>query len=554
MPGRQMSIDADLRAGLATKDDVLRRRDNVQRESQLYGALDGAMKFVKGDALAGLIFVLVNILGGIAVGVLQQGLSVEEAVRTYTILTIGDGLVTQLPSLLTSITAGFIVTRVRATNGADSIGEQIVDELRAQPRSLMATALLLSLLCFVPGLPSIVFGILALVVGGTGIYSLWSGPRLQNSRVSTAGAGSVALAPAAGGQKLLPTAATPDMLPEDIKFLPVTPILINHNFGEFAARPADGRRLLQEYFLRVYLEQGIPLPAPMTRHDPSLEPGQVVVLVHECVVGRFVIPEGQVMVPMSPIMLRRFGISANVTVGVLGRNSWVAEDLAPQLAAANIPTIPHLEAFAGHVTTLITQSGADFLGIQELREILSKVEQDSPELVKEALKATPLPRMADIIQRLVSERVSVRDMRSILSGFVEWGPREKDPLQLAEHLRGVLRRQICSRLANGQPIIPVHICSAPLERIIRDAIRQTPSGTFLNLSQSEMERVMAGFRESLGDIASRSVLPIVLCSPDIRRFVRKLIERDFADVMVMAFPEMIPELKMQPIGEIMLAD
>jgi type III secretion protein V len=542
MPGRQMSIDADLRAGLASKDDVKLRRDEVQRESELYGALDGAMKFVKGDAIATLIFVIVNIVGGIAIGVLQHGLTFAGALESYTILTIGDGLAAQLPSLLTSITAGFIVSRVRDDSRPGGIGDQMFSEMHAQPRGLIATAILLAAMALVPGLPSTVFLFLAVGLGGWCYVAITRAGSASNQD-NGAGAGREG-----------PDGARPFKPGEKIGLVPLRPIVVQHNYDVVLKKPMEAEKKLEDMRLRIYYELGLPLPAIVLLHDPAMPPEQAAVFVNEILVRKFDFPSTHTMVFARRSSLRAIGLNDQAEPALDGDACWIHRSHEGKLAAAGIQPLAPEIVFAEHVGRALQGSASEFLGIQQVREMLASLETMSPDLVREAAKATTIPRAADVLQRLVSEGVSIRDMNAILTALIEFAPRDKDPVALVESVRGHLRRHICGRLGRDKMVVPSFVCGQKVETLIRESIRQTPGGSFMNLTRVQSTTLMSEFRNQIGNIADRGVVPIVLCAPDVRRYVRKLIEAEYPTVSVLSYAELANDFKVQNVGEIRLPD
>jgi type III secretion protein V len=556
MPGKQMSIDADLRAGVITMADAQARRDVVSRESQMYGAMDGAMKFVKGDSIAGLIVAAVNIVAGTLIGVTQNGLTAGESLQLYGILTIGDGLVSQIPSLLVAISAGILVTRgggkpkVQAQEPSSSsldeesnVGAQIGAQIFAQPKAIMVAGGLVLLFALVPGFPKPQLLTLAaiLLAVGRGLRAISEAP----VEISTPKALNQAAQPAApAGPK---AAAARD------EFAPVVPIILD--FSAALGDNLDYDTLNEELSgLRraLYLDLGVPYPGVNLRPNPQLEGLVYILEINEIPLSRGVLEKGAVMVRETVENLKLFNVAAFKGVDFIpGLPSvWVKDADVPLLTLAGVSHLTHARIVSYHLSLALSRYASLFVGLQETKRLLDKMEERSPDLVRELTRLLPIQRLAEILQRLVQERISIRDLRSVMEALIEWAPKEKDVIMLVEHVRGALKRQISYALASGLNLLPAIVLDPAAEETIRKAIRQTSSGAFLALSPESSKYFLASVKAAYQKYQGRDAKPVLLASLDIRRYVRRLVETDFYDLPVISYQEITPEITVQPIDRI----
>ncbi len=481
MPGKQMSIDAELRAGHIDQAEARRRRATLARESQLFGAMDGAMKFVKGDAVAGLVVLAVNIVGGLVIGVFQRGLDVAAAARTYTVLTIGEGLVAQIPALFISTSAGMIVTRVASEDEGGHLGRDIGLQVMAHPRAIGIAAALLAALAAVPGLPAPPFLLLAAVLGGVA-WRLMRGPAVPAASRSPSGtAAAVALDPV-----LTPIA------------LDISTELARH-LSQFAS---DVVPRLRE---RLFAELGLPLPAVRLRVGASGALG-----------GAFVIRLNEVPVAR----------------GELDRAGW-------DRAGARL---------ADQVLAVMRRRGHELFGLEEAQALLDALERSHPALVREVVPKLVSPVLfTDVARRLVEEGISLRNLRDILGALAEWAPHERDPVVLTEHVRAALRRSITHRHAGDGATLAAYLLDPMIEDAVRDAIHKTPAGSYLALEPQLSQDILAAVGRAVRPGVAGSV---VLTNPEIRRYVRRLIETEHPELAVLSFQELAPEAQIRPVGRI----
>ncbi len=547
MPGKQMSIDGDMRAGVIDMDEARRRRNIVEKESQLYGSMDGAMKFVKGDAIAGLIIVAVNLLGGILIGTLQRGLTAGDAVKVYSILTIGDGLIAQIPALFISITAGMIVTRVSNDEGGPSnVGKDIGAQLLSQPKAFMIGTVVMLGFGMIPGMPTATFLVLAALVGIVG-YTLSRGER----KVVDEKTGKVTTVPAmaAAGQK---PAAKPKQDGSE-EFAPTVPLIMD---VADALQSSFDPEMLNDELIKVrralYFDLGVPFPGIQLRFNDRLPAETYAIHLSEVPVSQGKLRPGYLLVREQPDNLKALSIPFETDKKFLPNLAtiWVPANLREPLAKAGIAFMEPGQVLTYHLAFVLKKYAADFIGIQETKFLLTAMEGRFPDLVKEAQRVLPIQKIAEILQRLVSEEISVRNLRTVLEALIEWGQKEKDSVLLTEYVRTSLKRHISYKYSSGQNILPAYLFAPNVEDTVRGAIRQTSAGSYLALDPQVTRRLVENVKKAVGDLNASAQKPVLLTSMDIRRYVRKMIEQDLYDLPVLSYQELTQEINIQPLSRI----
>ncbi|GAJ72643.1 type III secretion inner membrane channel protein [Vibrio sp. JCM 18904] len=556
MPGKQMSIDGDMRAGVIDVHEARHRRSLIEKESQMYGSMDGAMKFVKGDSIAGLVIIVVNILGGVTIGgVTQKGMSASEALELFAILTVGDGLVSQIPALFIAITAGIIVTRVSHEDSSD-LGSDIGGQVIAQPRALLIGGVLLVLFALIPGFPKITFLVLAAVVGGGGFFLFYQQKKQAESDSTdlssfvSQGAGS----PAAKPSKPTPSRNSKGKLGEQEEFAMTVPLLIDLDASLQESLEAVA---LNEELARVrralYLDLGVPFPGIHLRFNEGMQNGEYLIQLQEVPVARGRIVKDQLLVTEGNEQIDLLGVPYEQDEDFLpGISSiWVAQSYEQKLVASHVGFLTPDRILTYHLSHVLKEYAQDFIGIQETRYLLEQMEGSYSELVKEAQRIVPLQKMTEILQRLVSEDISIRNLRVILEAMVEWGgQKEKDVVQLTEYIRSSLKRYICYKYASGQNMLPAYLLDQNLEDTIRSGIRQTSAGSYLALDPSVTQQFASDVKQTIGDLSRMPNKPVLVVSMDVRRYVRKLIESEYYDLPVLSFQELTQQINIQPLGRV----
>jgi type III secretion protein V len=562
MPGKQMSIDAELRAGHIDHTEARRRRAALSRESQFFGSMDGAMKFVKGDAIAGIIVLVTNIVGGLIIGIVQRGMDAGVAARTYTVLTIGEGLVSQIPALVISTAAGIIVTRVASEEEGGHLGKDIVGQLTGQPKALAIAAALMLLLALVPGFPAIPFMVLAGVIG----FISWQlmgdekaaalakaagarpGAPAAAAAAKDAAAAGAAAAGAKGGPAGAPAVPSPTLTPIGIDLSPI--------LGELFSPDGSGGRFVKEMVPalreRVFNEMGIQLPAVRLRPGvQALAPHGYAIRIHEVTMGRGTVKPDFILAAATPDQLADLGFEGEAApLPEGGKGAWLPASELERVRAAGVMANSSEEVVARHLFHLVRRYGYEFLGIQETQGLLEGLERSHPALVREVVPKLVSPVvLTDVLKRLAEEGVSLRSMREILGALAEWAPLERDPVALTEHVRGALRRQIVSKYVGPSGALVVYLLDPMIEETIRESIQRTPTGSYLALEPAISRDIIAAVNKTLAGGGS----PVILTSSEIRRYVRRLLEAEHPDLAVLSFQELTSETKLQPLGRIKVA-
>lgn len=527
MPGKQMSIDADLRAGLIDKEEARTRRSLLERESHLYGAMDGAMKFVKGDAIAALIIAAVNIIAGICVGTLRKGMDFGRALDTYSVLTVGDALVSQIPSLFVSIAAGVLITRVAdpGRRQGTGLGDEIAEQLRAHPRALMIAGTVIVGLMLVPGFPKVQFLLIAAVVGLVG-YTLLPSRR----RYSVPGETPMPSMQRAGSNVVRPWLDSTDHA--------LAPPVTVH-VGAGIERMLSPQRLeLEMRRVRRSLESdlGVPFPGIVMRQVGGMQPGAYTILVNEIPVAMgSVSTRGRLPAARQP----ERNLLALVAVPT------------PQPSETQNATGPE-HTFAQTLLRALRDHAEDFVGIQEVQLLLRRLAEDYPDLERELTRNVPLPRLTEVLKRLVREEISIRNLREIAHGLIDWAPREKDTVLVTEYVRTCLSRYISYRFASNDGSLSAVVLHPTVEEQMRQAIRQTSGGTVLMLNPATSQLIATQVREAIQPLVGSQQSVVLLTSLELRPYLRKLTEIELGKVPVLSYQELVPTIRVNTLATVSL--
>ncbi|KVE24195.1 hypersensitivity response secretion protein hrcV [Burkholderia singularis] len=550
LPGKQMSIDADLRANLLTADEARRKRALLAIESQLHGGMDGAMKFVKGDAIAGLVITLINIVAGIAVGVVYHGMTTGEAANRFSVLSIGDAMVSQIPSLLLSVAAGVMTTRVvdESQPRAGSLGDDIGRQLTSNSRALYFTAVLLLGFAAVPGFPSLLFVMLAAILAIAAYHLNAKHPHSAPGTESDA-LQSMQRPGAKSEMPAILTSAPPFACPIGIRLSPdVVPRL---------AMPALERAFALER-ARLQQELGLPFPGIAMWPHAALPEATGEILVHDVPKLKIDLPSGKVMLPEPERCAPYHPLSATndatppapnaETFGPIDATGaptrWADERAAPPKAE-----VWRIERVIAHAAiAMIRHHAPQFLGVQETQWILDQAAVDYPGLVAEVQKVLAPQRIAEVFRRLLEEQVPIRNVRSIMESLIQWGPKEKDLLMLTEYVRGDMSHLLAHQAANGEPALCAVLFDLPVEQHIRQSIKQTPTGNYLALPPDEIN-ILVNKVESLIHDSPRNRIAVVT-SMDIRRYVRRMIETRLPWLSVYSYQELGEQIELKPLGRV----
>jgi len=544
MPGKQMAIDADLSAGTIDEKTARERRDEISREADFYGAMDGASKFVRGDAIAGIIITIINIVGGFAIAKFQLGWSASDAMKTFTLLTIGDGLVSQLPAFLVAIASGLIVARA---GGGKTVGEEIPNQLASQPMALYLIGGFLILLSFTP-LPTAPLMGAGLMLGGSAYAMQWKSRKeaaAAESRARTEASRKPAEAPKV--EELL----TVDTLELEIGYA-VVGLVDASRGGDLLERIAGIRRHLA-------VELGLVMPSVRIRDNMQLDANEYRVRVRGAVIaGGKVYPE--------LLMAMDSGLAHGKLEGIPTKEPafgldamWIARGLRERAESANWTVVDSASVLATHLSELVRMHADELLTREEVANLLAQLKQKSPKLVEELVPSVVKPSdLQKILQALLRERVAIRDLETILETLAEWIPHTKDHDVLVEYVRNGLRRSICMQYSEvddrGRQRLRCVTMDPALEDVISGYIDRSASGTTFTIPPQLATRIARAVAETARPLADLGRPVVVLASPSVRAQVRQLLEPHVAGVAVLGYNEVVRGTDLESVGLVQLSN
>ncbi|HEY4773310.1 MAG TPA: flagellar biosynthesis protein FlhA [Xanthobacteraceae bacterium] len=536
MPGKQMAIDADLSAGLIDENEARRRRKQLEDESAFYGAMDGASKFVRGDAIAGLLVVFINIIGGMIIAIAQQGISFAEAGRTYTVLTVGDGLVTQIPALIVSTAAGLLVSKAGLGEAAD---RALLRQFSGYPKALGMSGAVMIVMALLPGIPMLPFLLLG---GGAGTLAYVIDRRSQ--AVLAAEQRKAAASQDAPVEEPISTALKMDDLKVELGYalLPLVNSL-------------DGSDRLTEQIkaLRRALasEIGFVMPAVRILDNVQLDANAYVIKIKEVDAGsgrvwphQYMVMDpagGQVNVPGMHTTEPTFGLPA----------TWVDASLKEEAAVKGYTVVDAATVLATHLTELIKANVAELLSYAEVQKLLKGLPKEQAELVKDLVPAQiTVTGIQRVLQILLAERVSIRDLATILEGIADGLAFTRNPALLAEHVRVRLARQICAQYTAPAGHVPLIALSTQWEQAFAESMIGQGEDRQLAMQPSKLSEFITLVRERFEDAAREGESPVLVTSPGIRPFVRSIVERFRAQTPVLSQSEIHPRARLKTVGAV----
>jgi flagellar biosynthesis protein FlhA len=541
MPGKQMAIDADLSAGLIDEKIAKERRKALEDESGFFGAMDGASKFVRGDAVAGLMVVFINVIGGIIIGVAQQGMGFGDAARTYTLLTVGDGLVTQVPALIVSTAAGLLVSKAGVSGAAD---KAMMKQFSGYPQALGMSSGVMLLLSMLPGIPMLPFLML-----GCGAGALAIAARKRNGIATAAAAKAAALpaaeaAAAAAAEEPISTALKIDDLKIEIGYA-LLPLV---NGPDGTDRLTDQIKALRR---SLAIEMGFVMPAVRILDNVQLEANTYVIKIKEVDAGtgriwanQFMVmdPAGnQVNVPGTHTVEPTFGLPA----------TWVDASLKEEASLKGYTVVDAATVLSTHLTELLKSNMSDLLSYGEVQKLLKELPKEQGELVKDIVPTLiTVSGIQRVLQLLLAERISIRDLSTILEGIADALAFTRNPSALAEHVRARLARQICAQNTSANGYLPLIALSARWEQAFAESIIGTGDDRSLAMQPSKLSDFMAQVRDRFEQAAREGEAPVLVTSASIRPFVRSLVERFRAQTTVLSQAEIHPRAKLKTVGSV----
>ncbi len=538
MPGKQMSIDADLNAGLINEEEARRRRSEIAKEADFYGAMDGASKFVRGDAIAGILIVIVNMLGGIIIGTLQKGMEIGEAASTFTLLTVGDGLVSQIPALIVSTAAGIMVTRTAtSTNFSQEVSRQIF----MKPKAIMAAGGIMGFMSLVPGLPFIPFMLLA-----SGLMGITYALNKQTKLIETEKNKKTTQEKLKNTGDKLENLLSVDLLELEVGYGLINIVDADQN-GDLLERISNIRK-------QFALDLGLIIPSLRIRDNLELKPGDYQVLLKGTQIGMGSLMVGHLLA-MDPgnVVDRIAGIPTKEPAFGLDA-IWISSRQKDEATYAGYTVVDLSTVIATHLTELIRQNIHELLGRQELQSLLDNLKQVAPKVVEDLIpNLLPVGIILKVLKNLLKENVSIRDLKSILETLADVAPLQKDPIILTEQVRASLARSITKKLLGPDGQLTLITLDRNIEETIASGIIQTDQGQQLSIDPEFVRTFIAQLNQQAVEVASQSNHTIVLCSPLIRSHVKSLIDRFIPNIVVLSHNEISTSITVKSFGTVRLS-
>jgi type III secretion protein V len=478
----------------------------------------------------------------------MHGMPLDTAAKTYALLSIGDGLVSQIPSLMIAVAAGIVTTRVSSEKKDSHLGKEISEQILNQPKALMIAGGVLLLMMWMPGFPKWPFILLSPLVGISG-YFFWSNAKKATAKATS---GMSAMEMDVPGHTMVSGGV------EDYALtLPIV-LEVGSALSLLIRKDKQGITFIDQMIPKMrhvlYQELGVRFPGVHVRTDsPTLEPGAYAIHLNEVPIVQGKIILKHVLTNETEETLRRYNVpyqTANTSLGM--PVVWVDDKYQEILKKAKIKFWTNLEVILLQLSRFYRQYASEFIGIQEVRAILEFIEKSFPDLVKEVTRLVPLQKLTEILRRLVQEQVSIKDLRTVLEALSEWGQTEKDTVLLTEYVRSSLKRYISYKYSLGQPVLAVYMLDQEIEDMVRGSIKQTSAGSYLALDPDSVQLILHAMRNIIKPAAPDGQPPVLITNMDIRRFVRKLIEGEFPDLPVISYQEVVPEIKIQPLGRVQL--
>ena len=536
MPGKQMAIDADLSAGLINEDEARRRRENITREADFYGAMDGASKFVRGDTIAGIIITIINILGGLYVGIVEKDLPIVQCLEVFTKLTIGDGLSAQIPAFLVSIAAGMIVTRSTART---NMGEELISQVTSRPVAMMLSGGFLLVLMFTP-LPTTPLMLMAGGVGGLGYLLLGQTKRKETEAVH-------AKASKPKEPEKIETCLTVDALELEVGYGLIR-LVDKKQGGDLLDRVTNIRR-------QIATDMGLIVPPIRIRDNVQLEPNQYSVKLRGASIARGdLIPGRLLAIDSGAVSEMVHGIETNEPAFGLPA-LWIAEDDRSTAEHRNYTVVEPSSVLATHLTEIIRKHAAELLTRQDVTRLLDHLKEKSPKLVEEIVPdQLKIGEIQSVLQNLLRERVPIRDLETILETLGDWAGRTKDAEILTEYVRNALARTLCEQYRDSDNTIHGVTLDPSLEELIAGHVERTDRGSYLTVPPALANRIVAAIRNEVDAAAARASgkPPVVFTSPQVRQWVRRLVESALPTVAVLGYGEVVRGVNIRTHGMVAL--
>lgn len=531
MPGKQMAIDADLNAGLITEEEAKRRREQIAREADFYGAMDGASKFVRGDAIAGIVITLVNILGGLYVGMVEYGWNLKQCLDTFTKLTIGDGLVTQIPAFIISVAAGLLVTR---STSRTNLGEELVSQLGSQPVALAIAAGFLGILALTP-LPKLPLALLGSSCAGLAYFLNRTQRRLAMEEAKAA-----KTKQAAPKQEPIETLLTVDPLELEVGY-GLIKLVDKSQGGDLLDRISMIRR-------QIARDLGMIVPPIRIRDNMGLEPNEYSVKLKGVEIARGKVNPGYLLAIDSGNVREKMPGIETVEPAFGLPAVWIGESDKLRAERAGYTVVPASSVIATHLTELITRYSAELLTRDEVQKLINTLKEKSPALVEEVSGVLRVGEIQKVLQNLLRERVPIRDLQTILETLGDWASKTKDTEILTEYVRASLARSICARYVDQNNTLHCITLDPALEDLINSHIERSEAGSYLTLPPAKVNKIVEAIVDKVSSVVVPAGVLVILCSPQIRMQLRRLIESVLPNVPVLSIGEVVRDVKVQSHG------
>lgn len=536
MPGKQMAIDADLNAGLIDQTQAKKRRAEVAQEADFYGSMDGASKFVRGDAIAGILITVINIIGGIIIGVAQNDMAFADAARTFTLLTVGDGLVTQIPALIISTAAGIIATRSTADA---NLGDQIAGEFTVQPKAFYITAGALGLFALIPGLPGLPFFAIAAMAGFIGFRTE------QNQKIAAEAKKTSAVQEQKVASDTLESLLPVELVQLEVGYGLVSIVDAEQN-GDLLERISHLRK-------QFATDWGVILPSVRIKDNLELKPGGYSIKLKGIEIAKGeLMPDHFLAMDPGTVIGNVDGVETKEPVFGLPA-LWVTEDLRDEAQYNGYTVVDLSTVLATHLTEVLKANLSELLGRQELVRLMDNFKEENPKVVTDLVpEIMTLGVVLKVLQNLLREGVSIRDLRTILETLAEFGPTTKDADALTEYVRQGLYRQITERIKGAQGDIPLFTLDRVVEENIVRGIIRSDGHEQLSLDPKVTQTILASLNDKIEEATSAGEKMVVLCSPVIRRHFKRLTEKFIPNLIVVSHNELSPEVNIRSLGTVRL--
>ncbi len=531
MPGKQMAIDADLNAGLINDDDARRRRSEITKEADFYGAMDGASKFVRGDAVAGILITLVNVIGGFIIGMAQEGLTITEALRQYTLLSVGDGLVTQIPALIVATASGILVTRAA---GDSNLGSEMTKQMTLQPKALAVASGIVFMLGIVPGMPFLPFTIFSIIVGAAAYLTA----QAMKEKEVAAATGEVRIEPE---EHKTPTQQAEESLHLDTLELEIgyglIPLVDVQQGGDLLERISTIRRQLAQ-------ELGVIVPPIRIRDNVQLKPNLYEVKLKGNSIARYELMVDHLLA-INPGYLDddidgfaakepAFGMSAK----------WIIQNYKELAEMKGYTVVEPAAVMATHITELIKSHAAEIFTRQDVKNLVDRVKKDSPAAVEDVVgEVVPISTLQKVLQNLLSERISIRDMVTILESLAEYSQQTKDADVLTEYVRMALRRTITHSYASSDGTMNVFTLEPRTEKFLSDNVQATKQGLMLVIQPANGEILTQRIAKAAERMSREGHTPLLLVSPNVRMALHRYLQGAIPNLVVVSYSEILPQVE-----------